>query len=266
MLKKIFIVTILVFLMTGCVKQAVIDDFSQKVQKAQNKVEVVKQEIKQELEPVKKADSVMPATLDLKAPFVSQAPTGDWSLPYQELCEEAALLSASKYFANEKITEAQMDVELKKVLAWETKNVSIFADINIVESAQIAREYFGLKAEVSTDVTVENIKKQLVAGKLVVVPTAGRLLGSPYYSGLGPISHYLVIRGYDEKNFITNDVGTRTKGDGYKFKQAVIINAIHDLPKKEDGTYWRLYEEDIPDAEKARLIKTGEKRILILSK
>ena len=266
MLKKLFIVTIVVFLVTGCVKQAVIDDFSQKVQKAQNKVEVVKQEIKQELTTAKTSDPTMPVTLDLKAPFVSQAPTGDWSLPYQELCEEAALLSASKYFAKEKITESQMDVELQRVLAWETDNVSTFADIHIVEAAQLAREYFGLKTEISTEVTVENIKKKLVAGKIVVVPTAGRLLGSPYYSGLGPISHYLVIRGFDEKNFITNDVGTRTKGNGYKFKQAVIINAIHDLPKKEDGTYWRLYEEDMPDAEKAAKIKTGEKRILILSK
>ena len=130
----------------------------------------------------------------------------------------------------------------------------------------MAEEYLGLKTEISEVVTADNIKKQLVAGKIVLVPTAGRLLGSPYYSGLGPIAHFLVIRGYDEKNFITNDVGTRTKGNGYKFRQGVVLNAIHDLPKKEDGTYWRLYEADIPDAEKAVKIKTGEKLILILSK
>ncbi len=266
MVKKIFVSTMALILVTGCVNPSFVEDFSEQVQKAQNKAEVVKQEIKQELVKEKEVDPKLPVTLDLKAPFVSQAPTGDWGLPYQELCEEAALLSASKYFAREQITEAEMDVELKKAWDWEQKNITKYSDMTLAEAAQMATEYFNLKSEISEDVTVENIKKQLVSGKLVIVPTAGRLLGSPYYSGLGPIAHYLVIRGFDEKNFITNDVGTRTKGNGYKFRQGVIINAIHDLPQKEDGTYWRLYEEDMPDAEKAAKVKMGKKKILILSK
>jgi len=104
-------------------------------------------------------------------------------------------------------------------------------------------------------------------GKLVITPTAGRILGSPYYTGLGPIYHMLIIRGYNTKYFITNDVGTRTKGEAYKFKTDVIVNAIHDLPLKADGTAFRSYDETtVSDAEKAEKMLTGAKRILILTK
>jgi hypothetical protein len=73
----------------------------------------------------------------------------------------------------------------------------------------------------------------LVSGKLVIIPAAGRLLGNPNFSGQGPIYHMLVVRGFDNKTgeFITNDPGTR-KGEGYRYKYSVLINAIHDWSHK----------------------------------
>jgi hypothetical protein len=38
----------------------------------------------------------------------------------------------------------------------------------------------------------------------------------------------LVIRGYDEKYFYTNDVGTRL-GENFPYAYAVIMDALHDL-------------------------------------
>ena len=37
----------------------------------------------------------------------------------------------------------------------------------------------------------------------------------------------LVLIGYDENNFITNDPGTR-RGEKYKYPQERVVNAIHD--------------------------------------
>ena len=36
------------------------------------------------------------------------------------------------------------------------------------------------------------IKEFLMAGKLVIVPAAGRQLGNPYYKAPGPVYHMLV--------------------------------------------------------------------------
>jgi hypothetical protein len=208
----------------------------------------------------------IPEKLDLKIAFGSQAPKGDWGLPYQEACEEAALIGAYRYLNDLPVTEDIMDVEINKLVKWEINEFGTYSDTSLDEIKLTAEKYFGMRAEISNDVTVENIRRQLAAGKVVLIPAAGRLLGNPYYTGAGPIYHVIILRGYDGKNFITNDVGTRTKGDGYKFKYDTIIRAIHDLPLKEDGTPYRFYDENMSDAEKASKILTGEKRILILDK
>ena len=45
----------------------------------------------------------------------------------------------------------------------------------------------------------------------------------------------LVLTGYDERNFVTNDPGTR-RGYGYKYTYSILYNAIHD---------WTGVKEDI---------------------
>jgi len=74
---------------------------------------------------------------------------------------------------------------------------------------------------------VEDIKRQLVAGRPVIVPSAGRLLGNPFYNQPGPIYHMLVLRGYTKTKFITNDPGTR-RGEGYQYSFDVVMQAMRD--------------------------------------
>ena len=98
----------------------------------------------------------------------------------------------------------------------------------------------------------------------MLVPTAGRELGNPYYKQPGPIYHFLVIRGYTSKYLITNDVGTR-RGEEYKYKFDILINAVHDLPFKDDDTVFRPYDEDLEDEVKAEKMLSGTKKMLIVS-
>ncbi|MFH0780275.1 MAG: C39 family peptidase [Parcubacteria group bacterium] len=209
-------------------------------------------------------ESVLPEKINWPVAFAPQAPTGNWSLPYQETCEEASLILADKYFKNEKLDNAVMDSELLKLVKWETKTFGYYTDTNVEQVKQMAEQYFNLKAEISSDVSIENMKKQLAAGNLIIAPFAGRLLHNPNYSGMGPIYHFMLIRGYDEKYFYTNDVGTR-KGDNYKYDYATIINAIHDLPVDFGGVF-RPYDSDISDSGRAARMFAGEKLILIISK
>jgi hypothetical protein len=197
--------------------------------------------------------------------FASQAPLGDWALPYQEACEEASLILVSKYFNGETLTPEIMDYEILKLIKWEEARPNYATDMNAEEVAEIAREYFNLKVNVVTEVTVDRIKRELAAGHLIVAPFAGRMLGNPNFKGAGPLYHMLVIRGYDENNFFTNDVGTR-KGDNYKYNQQVLLNAIHDLPLVA-GKVFRPYDDlETADADKAALMAAGPRAMLVFTK
>jgi len=44
----------------------------------------------------------------------------------------------------------------------------------------------------------------------------------------------LVIKGYDQNYFITNDVGTK-RGENYKYKTDILFNAIHDYNGKDEN-------------------------------
>jgi hypothetical protein len=80
---------------------------------------------------------------------------------------------------------------------------------------------------------------------LIIAPFAGRMLGNPFYSGEGPYYHMLVIKGYDEENFITNDVGTR-RGENFIYSYETVMQAIHDY--RETG------------------IETAPKKVMVISR
>jgi hypothetical protein len=74
---------------------------------------------------------------------------------------------------------------------------------------------------------------------LIILPTADRALRNPNFTGLGPLYHFILVKGWDETGwlnnyFITNDPGTR-KGENYKYKYDILLNAIHDLPQDKVG-------------------------------
>ncbi len=57
----------------------------------------------------------------------------------------------------------------------------------------------------------------------------------------------IVVIGYDDTSFITNDVGTK-RGAQYHYPYSTLIDAIHDWTGTDD------------------MIASGPKRILVLSK
>jgi hypothetical protein len=191
----------------------------------------------------------------LDVPFTPQAPDAIWDDLHNEACEEASMIMADAFFKQYGLTKISAEAAIQKQVAWQTQNGYTY-DITAAEVQTILHDYFLLAAEVSADVTVENIIYQLNQGKLVIIPAAGRLLGNPYYRQPGPLYHMMVIRGYDanKKEFITNDPGTR-RGENYRYHYAVLLNAIHDWPKEGQG------KDDVTDAE----MQAGRKVIVIVS-
>ncbi len=187
-----------------------------------------------------------PLSIRIDLPFASQAPTGDWGYPFQEACEEASLIIVHHYLSKQPLDASVMQQSILDLVAWQTER-GLPQDITVAQLGDVAREYYGYDAEVfeGDEVTTDRIERELARGNPVIVPLAGQMLGNPYYSGSGPPYHMLVIVGYDAKNFLTHDVGTR-RGEYYSYRKEVLMNAIHD---------WTGSKETI---------RNGEKRMMVI--
>lgn len=168
----------------------------------------------------------LPSDFDIKVPFVSQAPFALWDPLHNEACEEASMIMVAKYFKGEKLDKEIMEDEIQKLIEWEEKN-GYSIDLTVEQVVEILDKYFGLKAKTSNGLTLEKIKSEIASGKLIILPLAGRLVQNPYYRQPGPLYHMLIVRGFDEDEFITNDPGTK-RGEGYRYRYWDLLWAVHD--------------------------------------
>jgi len=177
------------------------------------------------------SDSDLPTEFNLAVPFTSQAPTSNWDMVHEETCEEAALYMVDEFYKGTpagQISTATAEENLMKIVEFEKALFGFFESTTATQIAVLAEQMYGYeKVEVISGPTIDDLKKQLVAGHPVIVPTAGRLLGNPNFTGEGPLYHALVLKGYTETTFVTNDPGTRHGAD-YQYDFAVVMEATHD--------------------------------------
>jgi len=172
----------------------------------------------------------LPDQINLAVPFTSQAPQKNWDEIHEEFCEEASVLMASHYILNKPIPNPEYaEAELFKIKAWEEQTFGYYKDTTAEETARILREYFGLpKVSVIQNPTITLIKQALAEKKLVLLPSAGRMLPNPNFKQPGPLYHMLVVKGYKtDGTIITNDPGTRNGAD-FIYEPDALLNAVHD--------------------------------------
>ncbi len=170
-----------------------------------------------------------PIQFNLKIPFTSQAPHANWDMPYQEACEEASILM-SLWFINgdEAKTKEEADAAILELVAWQEATFGYYKDTTVEETLHVMHDRFGLTDAYSIDdPTIEQIQNAIALGYPVIVPAAGRHLDNPNFTGEGPLYHMLVIRGYTETEFITNDPGTR-RGEQFRYNKEHLMSVIHD--------------------------------------
>lgn len=178
---------------------------------------------------------VSPKEFLLSVPFTSQAPEKNWDQPWQDACEEAALLMMDAYYKNYNLSPLFVRDEILKMVDWE-KEKSWGYSIEIEKVKEMASEYFSLDHLTTTspnhlriieNPTIEQIKSSIINGNPVLVVADGKVLPNPHFRNGGPVYHALIIRGFDEDEFITNDPGTQF-GENFKYKYEDLLNAIHE--------------------------------------
>lgn len=152
----------------------------------------------------------------LTVPFTPQAPTANWDELHNEACEEASAIMANAYFSNiTTLSAADVESEIATLTDWQNAELGYHLSITTQEAATMMESVYQLSAQI-VPLSETTIKTALTNNKLVIFPANGRLLRNPYFKQPGPIYHMLVITGYDELGFITNDPGTK-RGLNYRY-------------------------------------------------
>lgn len=171
----------------------------------------------------------LPREVNLSAPFTSQAPFAVWDEDHEDFCEEASALMAARALQGRTIQDAaDAEAALQELKEWQMDRFGYFKSTTAAEVAEMIREVYGRQAELMTDPTIEDVKRELAAGHFIIVPAAGRELGNPNFRDPGPLYHMLLLKGYTARGeFVTNDPGTR-KGQNYVYDFEVLMDAIRD--------------------------------------
>ncbi len=173
----------------------------------------------------------IPEKVLLPVDFTSQAPYRNWDYPWQEFCEEAAVLIAMRYFDGRGIDgKDDANQALHEIMKWEEENLGFYKDTTASTTMKIITDFYEYKkVELSFDTTLKKIKQELAAGNLIIIPAVGRNLENPYFTPPGPIYHNLVLVGYDDEQeiFYTNDPGIMS-GDKFKYSYQNIIDSVAD--------------------------------------
>jgi len=179
----------------------------------------------------KKEITVLPGQVLLDVDFTSQAPLRDWSYPWQDACEEAAVLITMRYFDGRGIADKyEARDALQEIIDWENETLGFYKDTSATTTVKIITDFYDYSnVRLEYEPTLEFMKKEIAKGNLIIMPAAGRLLENPYFTPPGPIYHNIVLIGYDDDSqiFYANDPGIMS-GGGFKYSYNNIIESIAD--------------------------------------
>lgn len=172
---------------------------------------------------------IIPKEYDIQnMEFFSQAPYGNWNQPYQDACEEASLLIWYYYIKWLNKSKTEYNKDLLDMVDLERKTLWYFESTTITEMKQIINiRDPTIKAKIIEHPTIRDIEKEISQNNAVIAPFYGKWINNPHYSLEGPEYHFMVIKWYDQTNFITHDVWT-SKWKNREYTKSTIMDNIHD--------------------------------------
>lgn len=169
-----------------------------------------------------------PAAFSLAVPFTTQAPDGVWE--NNANCEEASAVMVSAYLVGDtrdELPAPEVKQSLDALISWEQSNFGYNVDTGSGEIGEMIEANFRLTTKEIVNFTKADLKKELLADHVLILPVNLKLLGNSKYQGAGADYHVIVIRGYTEDGFVVNDLGT-TSGKNNTYAFATLQNAAAD--------------------------------------
>lgn len=198
---------------------------NQKVTNTLNKIETVTETIIPK--PTAILESGIPDYFLNKTAFIPQAPEKNWGQPWQDACEEAAILTVHYYFDKVTPDTKTLLADYKTILSQSTEN-----SITLAKMSQIASDLYNYDSKIIDNPDTDTIEKYLSQGHILIAPTKGKVLfqENKYFKNGGPEYHNIVILGYDhaKQKFIVHDVGTQF-GAYFKYSYKVLMDSLGDF-------------------------------------
>ena len=255
MVKKIILFSLLILGLILIYLKFLSPTLSPKIENKLDQITTKVEDIKETIapQPTKILPSGLPDKYLIKAAFVQQAPEKNWDQPWQDACEEAAMLIVDYFYKNISSVSPQENRDaILKMIEFEDKQ-SFSIDLSIDQMSLVSEKYLGYSTKIIDNPSVDDIKQYLTKNIPVVITANGKILyqENKHFNSGGPYYHSLTILGYDDnKNqFIVHDVGTQF-GAYFKYSYDLLMESIHDFPKSG-------HKEDI---------NSGAKRVLVLLK
>lgn len=171
----------------------------------------------------------LPEKILIEVPFTPQAPFGKWkNIYFQNGCEEAIVTMAIHWVQKKSLSLKEAEKEIKKLSLFSLKKLGHFHDQSLEDILKLFKGFHNYRnTEIVYDIKIEDIKRELLKGNLIIIPVNGRLLKNPYYTQPGPEYHMLLVKGFDDltQEFIVNDPGTK-RGYSYRYPYEILEKAI----------------------------------------
>lgn len=139
---------------------------------------------------------------------------------------------AMKWVNSEPITSKQAALdEILKLSKFQEEKYGEFRDTSAADTVlRLFNDHYHYQNVTVKPVNSPNdIISELENGNLVITPMNGRALNNPHFTPPGPERHNIVVIGFDENEFITNDPGIK-EGKNYHYPQDLFFAAIRDYP------------------------------------
>lgn len=183
-------------------------------------------------------EPALPSQALLEVPYISEAPDGNWTGPWINGCEEAAVAMVESFYKGVK-TVSTVDARnlMQQLFDEQDKEWGSNANSDAARTAQLVQTLGLFKVAIKEKPTVEDMQKEIHAGRPVITLHRGFDLGNkniPFLS-TGSSYHSVVVIGYDNvtQEFITNDDGDAKTGKGKRYSYDVFMKSLHDYNYEE---------------------------------
>ena len=172
---------------------------------------------------------VLPERVNLNVPIVYQAPLNVWDDKHDDACEEASILMVQSFLLGHvSLTRQEMEDKIMALIDYQMDALGYFESTNAELTAQIMREYLDFERVAVLPInSIDDIRRQLAAGRPVIIPADGKALKNPNFRGDGPVYHMLVAKGYTETHIIVHDPGTR-RGANWMYTNEIVMESLAD--------------------------------------